>query len=74
MAKRSANGQTELIDFLEAKHQQRAAEDSAYIDDLRWALADLLWYVHGDDSPQARNIKANAQELLDRRDDRCPCA
>jgi hypothetical protein len=59
----------ELIDFAEGKHQQRGAEDAAYIDALRWALADLLWYVHGDDSDEVRHIKATAQELLDQREE-----
>jgi hypothetical protein len=73
MAKRSTTkGQTELIDFAEVKHQQRAEEDAAYIDALRWALADLLWYVHGDDREEARQIKTTAQELLDRGEELCP--
>ena len=62
----------ELIDFAEGKHQQRGADDAAYIDALRWALADLLWYVHGDDSDEARLVKGTAQELLDRGDTPCP--
>jgi hypothetical protein len=74
MVKRSTTkGQTELIDFAEVKHQQRGEEDAAYIDALRWALADLLWYVQGDDGPEARHVKATAQELLDRGDDPWPC-
>jgi hypothetical protein len=62
----------ELIDFAEGKHQERGEEDAAYIDGLRWALADLLWYVHGDDSEEARQIKATAQQLLDRGEEPCP--
>jgi hypothetical protein len=72
MAKRSAvKGQTELIDFAEGKHQQRGAADAAYIGELRWALADLLWYVHGDDSEEAHSLKATALELLERREEPC---
>jgi hypothetical protein len=62
----------ELMDFAEGKHQQRGAADAAYIDALRWALADLLWYVHGDASDEAEAIKAAAQEVLDRGDTPCP--
>jgi hypothetical protein len=73
MAKRSAAiGQRELIDFAKGQHQQRGADDPAYMDALRWALADLLWFVHGDNSDEARRIKAPAQKLLDRRYDECP--
>ncbi len=73
MATRStAKGQMELIDFAEGQHQERGADDAAYIDALRWALADLIWYVHGDDSDEARHITTTAQELLDRRGDECP--
>ena len=61
-----------MIDFAEGKHQERAEEDAAYIDELRWALADLLWYVSGDDSDEAQHIKASAQEILDRREEPCP--
>jgi hypothetical protein len=61
----------ELIDFAEGKHEERGEVDAAYIDALRWALADLLWYVHGDDSEEARHIKESAQEVLDRREESC---
>ena len=72
MARRTTTGQLDLVQYAEAKGQDVRAEDAAYIEALRWALADLLWYVHGDDSTEAQSIKAHAQELLERRDE--PCA
>jgi hypothetical protein len=64
-----ARGQRDLVDYAESLGQGLRADDGAYIADLRWALADLLWFVHGDDSTEAQGIKATAQELLDRRAD-----
>ena len=41
MAK-AVRGQRDLIDFAEAAHQDRAAEDAAYIAELRAALEELI--------------------------------
>ena len=75
MAKKSAaKGQMELIDFAEGRHQERAAEDGTYIEELVWPLAEFVWRVEADDKDEGtRQLLATAQKLIDRGEGRqCP--
>jgi hypothetical protein len=66
MAK-AVKGQRDLIDFAEVQHQDRAAEDSAYIAELRAALADLVGACEYPMNPEQWAACERACELLERR-------